>query len=159
MRAQHTANSVASVMTLTGEITAADTDRLRAQAYEALALSGEEHRRASLLQAPMDGAAGGDRQRTHAGDLLVDAVSVTSFDDAAMAALSSARTRARYLGAQVVVIDQVAGALSLSLRRTGLAFRFPRFESLEAATAHLEQARRARSRKDTPMEARWRAAR
>lgn len=159
MTTQNTTTSVASVMTLTGDITAADTDRLRAQAYEALALSAEEHRRASTPQAPVDRAAGGDWQRAHAGDLLVDAVSVTSFDDAAMAALSSARTRARYLGAQVVVIDQVTGALSLSLRRTGLAFRFPRFESLEAATAHLEQARTTRSRKDTPMEARWRAAR
>ena len=57
------------------------------------------------------------------------------------------------------MIDQVDGALSLSLRRTGLAFRFPRFESVEAATASMEQARSARARLDMPLEAEWRAAR
>lgn len=159
MRTQHTTTSDASVVTLTGDISAADTDRLRGAAYKALASSAEAHRHASASQVQLHGATGGDRQRDHAGDLLVDASAVTSFDDAAMAALSSARTRARHLGAQLVVIDQVDGALSLSLRRTGLAFRFPRFESVEAATASMEQARSARARLDMPLEAEWRAAR
>ncbi|TNM67296.1 hypothetical protein FHN55_10885 [Streptomyces sp. NP160] len=159
MKILHATTGDASVVTLSGDIGASDTDRLRGAAYEALAASADAHRHASASQVQLHGTTGGDRQRDHAGDLLVDASAVTSFDDAAMAALSSARTRARHLGAQIVVTDQVDGALSLSLRRTGLAFRFPQFESLEAATAFLEQARAARIRLDMPMEAKWRAVR
>lgn len=159
MKILHSTTGDASVVTLSGDIGASDTDRLRGAAYEALASSADAHRRTSPSQVQANGVTGGDRQRDHARDLLVDASAVTSFDDAAMAALSSARTRARHLGAQIVVIDQVDGALSLSLRRTGLAFRVPRFESLKAAAAFLEQAHAARIRLDMPMEAKWRAVR
>lgn len=156
MRTQHHTPDTGTSTTLTvqGQVAADDTDRLRGAAYEALADSAEVHRRAGADDA---GADAGQR-RGHAGDLVIDARAVTSFQDAAMAALSSARLRARHLGASVVVVDAADGALGLSLRRTGLAFRFPRYDSIEEALTTLEQAHRVRSRLDMPMEARRRAA-
>ena len=162
MRTEHhtTGTSASTTLTVQGRVSNDDTDRLRGAAYEALADSAEVHRRAGTADPDgADGAgAGVGQRRGHAGDLLVDARAVNSFEDGAMAALSSARTRARHLGASVVVVDAADGALGLSLRRTGLAFRFPRYDSVEEALASLQQARQVRSRSDTPMEARWRAA-
>lgn len=162
MRTEHhtTGTSASTTLTVQGQVSADDTDRLRGAAYQALADSAEVHRRADAANtADPDGAGvGAGQRRGHAGDLVVDARTLTGFQDGAMAALSSARMRARHLGASVVVVDAADGALALSLRRTGLAFRFPRYDTVEEALASLEQARQVRSRLDTRPEDRWRTA-
>ena len=67
-------------------------------------------------------------------DLLLDAREVTAFDDAALPALTAARSRAKFIRRHLVVLDRDDGALSASLRRSGLLFRFPVYA--DAAAAH-----------------------
>ena len=121
------------VLVLSGPVAPADTDHLRGWCYRALT-------------------------EPSGGDLVVDVRAVTAFDDAAMAALSSGRLRARHLARHLVVVDAVDGALATSLRRTGLAFRFPRYDSPELAAHALAAERTDRASHDLPQEARWRAA-
>jgi len=121
------------VLEVSGPVTPADTDHLRGWCYHALT-------------------------EPSGGDLVVDVRAVTSFDDAAMAALSSGRLRARHLARHLVLVDAVDGPLATSLRRTGLAFRFPRYDTPELAAQALASERTARASHDLPQEARWRAA-
>ena len=66
-------------------------------------------------------------------DLLLDARHVSAFDDAALPALTAGRSRAKYLGRHLVVLDGEGGAVSTSLRRSGLRFRFPVYGDAAAA--------------------------
>lgn len=120
------------VLTLSGPVGPADTDHLRGWCYHALT-------------------------EPSGGDLVLDVRAVTAFDDAAMAALSSGRLRARHLARHLVLVDAADGALATSLRRTGLAFRFPRYDSPELAAQALASDRSDRASHDLPQEARWRA--
>lgn len=97
------------VLTATGAVGPADTDALRT----------------GLLGALDDG---------DAVDLLLDAGGVSSFDDAALPALTAARSRAKHLRRRVVVLDGDGGALATALRRSGLWYRFPVHP--DAAAAH-----------------------
>jgi len=66
-------------------------------------------------------------------DLMLDARQVTAFDDAALPALTAARSRAKYRRRRLVVLDGEGGAISASLRRSGLRFRFPVYPDASAA--------------------------
>jgi anti-anti-sigma regulatory factor len=66
-------------------------------------------------------------------DLLLDARQVSAFDDAALPALTAGRSRAKYLRRRLVVLDGEGGAVSASLRRSGLRFRFPVYADASAA--------------------------
>lgn len=66
-------------------------------------------------------------------DLLLDARQVSAFDDAALPALTAGRSRAKYLRRRLVVLDGEGGAVSTSLRRSGLSFRFPVYADADAA--------------------------
>lgn len=66
-------------------------------------------------------------------DLLLDARQVSAFDDAALPALTAGRSRAKYLRRRLVVLDSEGGAVSASLRRSGLRFRFPVYTDASAA--------------------------
>lgn len=87
---------------------------------------------ASILEAVV---AGGD------SDLVLDMRAVTTFDDAALSALTVGRSRAKFLGHKIVVLDEARGAVITSLRRSGLIFRFPVYADGEAANAGLAEAR------------------
>jgi anti-anti-sigma regulatory factor len=67
-------------------------------------------------------------------DLLLDARQVSGFDDAALPALTAARSRAKHRRRHLVVLDGDSGAVSASLHRSGLRFRFPVYR--DAAAAH-----------------------
>jgi hypothetical protein len=67
-------------------------------------------------------------------DVLLDAHEVSAFDDGALPALTAARSRAKFIRRHLVVLDRDDGAVSASLRRSGLRFRFPVYP--DAAAAH-----------------------
>src|SRR4051794_21246374 len=67
-------------------------------------------------------------------DLLFDGREVTAFDDAALPALTAARSRGKFIRRHLVVLDGDDGAVTASLRRSGLLFRFPVYA--DAAAAH-----------------------
>jgi anti-anti-sigma regulatory factor len=111
-------NQAEHVLTASGTIGAAELPELRAR----------------LLEAIDDGDF----------DLLLDARQVSAFDDAALPALTAGRSRAKYRRRQLVVLDGEGGAVTASLRRSGLRFRFPVYpdasaahEGLAAEQAHL----------------------
>jgi len=66
-------------------------------------------------------------------DLLLDARQVSAFDDAALPALTAGRSRAKYRRRHLVILDGDGGAVSASLRRSGLRFRFPVYPDASAA--------------------------
>jgi anti-anti-sigma regulatory factor len=79
------------------------------------------------------------------GDLLIDAHQVTAFEDGAMAALTTARSWAKYHGCRVVFLGDRDGAMAAALRRTGRQFRFPVYPDACTASTRLaaDRARRA----------------
>jgi anti-anti-sigma regulatory factor len=77
-------------------------------------------------------------------DLLLDARQVSAFDDAALPALTAGRSRANYLRRHLVVLDGEGGAVSASLRRSGLRFRFPVYPDAAAAQEGLAAERTER---------------
>jgi anti-anti-sigma regulatory factor len=99
-------NQTEHVLTATGTIGAAELPELRTR----------------LLQA-IDGD----------DDLLLDARQVSAFDDAALPALTAGRSRAKHLRRRLVVLDGDGGAVTASLRRSGLLFRFPVYPDASAA--------------------------
>jgi anti-anti-sigma regulatory factor len=100
-------NQTEHVLTATGTIGVSDLPQLRTRLLEA-----------------MDG---GDV------DLLLDARQVSAFDDAALPALTAGRSRAKYVRRHLVVLDGDGGAVTASLRRSGLLFRFPVYPDASAA--------------------------
>jgi anti-anti-sigma regulatory factor len=96
---------------LSGNVTGADIPELRVRLAEAL--SGGQH------------------------DLMFDARRVTTFDDAALTALTAARSKAKSQHHRIVALDRDEGALTMSLRRTGLIFRFPVYRDATTAAAAL----------------------
>jgi anti-anti-sigma regulatory factor len=100
-------NQTEHVLTATGTIGVSDLPQLRTRVLEA-----------------MDG---GDF------DLLLDARQVSAFDDAALPALTAGRSRAKHLRRHLVVLDGEGGAVTASLRRSGLRFRFPVYPDASAA--------------------------
>src|SRR3954471_7947792 len=76
-------------------------------------------------------------------DLLLDARQVSVFDDAALPALTAGRSRAKHLRRRLLVLDGEGGAVSASLRRTGLLFRFPVYADASAAREGLAAERAA----------------
>jgi anti-anti-sigma regulatory factor len=100
-------NQTERVLTATGTIGAAELPELRTRLLEAL-----------------DGSD---------ADLLLDARQVSAFDDAALPALTAARSRAKHLRRHLVVLEAPGGAVNASLRRSGLLFRFPVYA--DASTA------------------------
>jgi anti-anti-sigma regulatory factor len=104
-------NLTERVLTASGAIGVAELPELRARLLEAIG--------------------GGDF------DLLLDARQVSAFDDAALPALTAGRSRARYLRRHLVVLDGEGGAVSASLLRSGLRFRFPVYADASAAHENL----------------------
>jgi anti-anti-sigma regulatory factor len=78
-------------------------------------------------------------------DLLLDARQVSAFDDGALPALTAGRSRAKYLRRRIVVLDGEGGAVSASLRRSGLRFRFPVYADASAAREGLAAQRAERA--------------
>ncbi len=101
-------NETEHVLTASGVIGAAELPELRDRLVEAFA--------------------GGET------DVLLDAHEVSAFDDAALPALTAARSRAKFIRRHLVVLDGEDGAVRASLRRSGLRFRFPVYA--DAAAAH-----------------------
>jgi anti-anti-sigma regulatory factor len=79
-------------------------------------------------------------------DVVLDARGVVAFDDAALVALTAARSRAKHLRRRIVVVDREGGAVVASLRRSGLYYRFPVHPDVAAAARGLVAERAARSR-------------
>jgi anti-anti-sigma regulatory factor len=102
-------NQTEHVLTASGTIGVADLPELRTRLLEAIG------------------------QRELDFDLLLDARQVSAFDDAALPALTAGRSRAKYLRRHLVVLDSDGGAVSNSLRRSGLRFRFPVYADADAA--------------------------
>jgi anti-anti-sigma regulatory factor len=96
---------------LSGTVTGADTPELRVRLCEALGVG--QH------------------------DVMLDARRVTTFDDAALTALTAARSRAKSQHHRIVALDRDDGALTTSLRRTGLISRFPVYPDATTAVAAL----------------------
>ncbi|PPK96099.1 anti-anti-sigma regulatory factor [Kineococcus xinjiangensis] len=76
-------------------------------------------------------------------DLILDMRQVTSLDDAALAALTTGRQRAKFLHRRIVVVDGDDGATTRALRRSGHIFRFPVYADADAAGAALTADRSA----------------
>jgi anti-anti-sigma regulatory factor len=108
-------NQTEHVLTASGVIGAAELPELRAVLLEAIGGGGV--------------------------DVLLDARQVSAFDDAALPALTAARSRAKYVGRRIVVVDGDGGAVSASLRRSGLRFRFPVYADVSAAQDGLSSER------------------
>jgi anti-anti-sigma regulatory factor len=102
-------NQTEHVLTASGTIGAAQLPELRTRLLEAIGHDGLDF------------------------DLLLDARLVSAFDDAALPALTAGRSRAKYLRRHLVVLDGEVGAVSASLRRSGLRFRFPVYPDPSAA--------------------------
>ena len=102
-------NQTEHVLTASGTIGAADLPQLRTRLLEAIGGGGQDF------------------------DLLLDARQVLAFDDAALPALTAGRSRAKYVRRHLLVLDGDGGALSASLRRSGLRFRFPVYPDASAA--------------------------
>jgi len=102
-------NPTEHVLTASGTIGVAELPQLRTRLLEAIGRGGL------------------------AFDLLLDARQVTAFDDGALPALTAGRSRAKYVRRHLVVLDGEGGALSASLRRSGLRFRFPVYADASAA--------------------------
>lgn len=117
MRASRSDTATQTLLALSGEVGGSDVDRLR-----------------HLLVDALD-----DGER----DLLVDAHAVTAFDDAALAALVSGRSRAKARRHRMVVLDGFDGALARSLSRTGLNNRMPVYADASAAERGLSADRAA----------------
>jgi anti-anti-sigma regulatory factor len=117
MHTSRTDTSTDAVLAVTGVVSAGDTPRLRTQLFDALH-NGER-------------------------DLLLDARSVTAFDDEAFSALVAARSEAKFRQHRLVVLDAADGVLARSLRRTGLIFRFPVYRDSAAAAAAMATDRSA----------------
>jgi len=110
-------NQTEHVLTVSGSIGAAELPELRTRLLEAID--------------------GGDF------DVLLDAREVSAFDDAALPALTAGRSRAKYRRRRLVVLDGEGGAVSASLRRSGLRFRFPVYADASAAHGGLAADRAA----------------
>jgi anti-anti-sigma regulatory factor len=102
-------NQTEHVLTASGTIGVAELPELRTRLLEAIGRGGLDF------------------------DLLLDARQVSAFDDAALPALTAARSRAKYVRRHLVVLDGEGGAVSASLRRSGLRFRFPVYPDASAA--------------------------
>jgi anti-anti-sigma regulatory factor len=79
-------------------------------------------------------------------DVLIDTHQVSAFDDAALAALTSARKRSRFLRHRIVVLAGEDGAVAISLRRNGMHIRMPVFPDAATASRHLAADRETRHR-------------
>jgi anti-anti-sigma regulatory factor len=79
-------------------------------------------------------------------DLLVDTRIVTVFDEAALAAFVTARSRARFLRRRIVVLDADHGAVSVALRSSGLLARIPVHPDADSARSVLADRRASRAR-------------
>jgi anti-anti-sigma regulatory factor len=102
-------NQTEHVLTASGTIGVAELPELRTRLLEAIGSGGLDF------------------------DLLLDARQVSAFDDAALPALTAGRSRAKHLRRHLVVLDGEEGAVSASLRRSGLLFRFPVYADASAA--------------------------
>jgi anti-anti-sigma factor len=87
-----------------------------------------------------------DVLETGGGDVVMDAGEVLSLSDAALGALTAARSRAKYLRHRVVLVDRPDGVVTAALCRTGLRLRFPVYADLASADEGLEADRAARRR-------------
>jgi len=102
-------NQTEHVLTASGAIGVAELPELRTRLLEAIGRGGLDF------------------------DLLLDARQVSAFDDAALPALTAGRSRAKYARRPLVILDGEGGAVSASLRRSGLRFRFPVYADASAA--------------------------
>ena len=131
MQIHRTDDATEHIVTVEGSVSAAQAEELRVHLFEALSRSDT--------------------------DVVLDAREATAFDDAALTALTAARSRARFHQHRIVVVDREGGPLSASLHRTGLLFRFLVYPDPAAAAAGLQADRDTLSAMDFPLEAKWRA--
>jgi anti-anti-sigma regulatory factor len=108
------------VLTVTGDVGAADVSELEV----------------GLVEAATEGNA----------DLILDARGVTSFADSALAALTAGRSRTKSRHHRIAILDADGGAITASLHRTGRQFRFPVYADVQAAQRGLSADRNALSR-------------
>lgn len=116
----HDPQSLVTVVTVSGTVDAVDVPPLQDQVMELLDLNQ--------------------------GDVLIDLHWVTAVDDALAAGLAAMRSRSRFVGRRVVVVDDADGATLALLRRHGMHFRIPVYLEVDAATTGLRADREARDR-------------
>lgn len=79
-------------------------------------------------------------------DLLIDARTVTAFDERGLTALTAARTRAKFRRRGIVVLDAEGGPVEAALRRSGHLLRLPVYPDLTTARSALASRRSVRAR-------------
>jgi anti-anti-sigma regulatory factor len=120
MQIRRTETTHEHVLTVTGDVGAADVAELQA----------------ALVKAATEGDA----------DVLLDGHGVTSFADSALAALTAGRSRTKSRHHRIAILDGDGGAITASLHRTGRQFRFPVYADASAATLRLSADRAALAR-------------
>ena len=120
MQIRRTETTHEHVLTVTGDVGAADVAELQA----------------ALVKAATEGDA----------DVLLDGHGVTSFADSALAALTAGRSRSKSRHHRIAILDRDGGAITASLHRTGRQFRFPVYADASAATRRLSADRTALAR-------------
>lgn len=120
MQIRRTETAHEHVLTVTGDVGAADVAELQA----------------ALVKAASEGDA----------DVLLDGHGLTSFADSALAALTAGRSRTKSRHHRIAILDDDGGAITASLHRTGRQFRFPVYADASAATLRLSADRAALAR-------------
>jgi anti-anti-sigma regulatory factor len=120
MQIRRTDTTTEHVLTVTGDVAAADVVELQA----------------CLIEAATEGDA----------DVVLDARGATSFADSALAALTAGRSRTKSRHQRMAILDGEGGAITVSLHRTGRQFRFPVYVDPTAATRGLSADRAALAR-------------
>ncbi|PPK93521.1 anti-anti-sigma regulatory factor [Kineococcus xinjiangensis] len=104
--------------------------RKRIQDHRVLVVSGEVG-----ADDVIDLREGLEQAAEEGGDVLLDAHGVTRFDDAARAALVSGRSRAKFHGNRLMVLDSPDGRVRASLLSWGLQTRIPTYDDAEHAVS------------------------
>ena len=118
MRSRSSASRTERVLTVSGPVGSAQASELRLRLLEEV------------------GHGGGC-------DVILDTRQVSSFDDAALVALTAGRSRAKFLHHRIVLVDGQDGSTVRSLRRSGHIFRFPVYADAAAAGEGLSADRSA----------------
>ncbi|NHC14824.1 STAS domain-containing protein [Motilibacter deserti] len=118
MRTERRDTSSENVLAVGGDVLEADAQRLASVVLDAV--NAHDDRR----------------------DVMIDAHGVTAFPDSAFWALVRGRSRAKWKGRRLVVLDSPEGVLARHIRSHGQQDRLPVYADAAVAATALSQARR-----------------